>query len=126
MDVSERTEGDLSNANIITVSSSEDPPVDQTNQKVEQKSSKKQAKSLQAPSRPPSQRKCRYTGTYKAKDWNRPSQMTKNVKLRDRLAELEKLISENKDTGILLDYDEEEAQKFFAALGIRRICSSQM
>jgi len=121
LDVSERTEGDLSNANIITVSSSEDPPVDLTNQKVKQKNSKKQVVS-----RPPSQRKCRYTGTYKAKDWNRPAQMTKNVKLRDRLAELEKLISENKDTGILLDYDEEEAQKFFEALGIRRICSSQM
>lgn len=117
----------MSKANIITISSSEDSPIDLTNKRVKKGNSQKQAKSFEIhSSRAPSLRKCRYTGTYKAKDWNRPTQMTKNVKLRDRLTELEKLISENKDTGILLDYDEEEAQKFFEALGIRRICSSQM
>ena len=72
-------------------------------------------------------RKCRYTGTYSAKNWDKqPQQIHKNVKLRDRLIELEKLISQNKDTGISLDYDENEAKVFFEALGIRRINSPRI
>ena len=110
---------------MITLSSSEEPPANKTVKRAYRKKSDKISEN-NVPMLSKSVRKCRYTGTYSAKNWNNPTQMKKTIKLKDRLAEIEKLISQNKDTGIILDYDENEAKLFFDALGIRRICPSHM
>ncbi|CAG9802999.1 unnamed protein product [Chironomus riparius] len=116
---------ELSIANVITLSSSEEPPANKTVKRSYHKKNDKIVENNRA-TITKSVRKCRYTGTYSAKNWNKQPQIIKTVKLKDRLAEIEKLISQNKDTGIILDYDENEAKKFFEALGIRRICPSHM
>jgi hypothetical protein len=120
---------DLSIANVITLSSSEEPPnktVKRAYRKKNDNTSEYNETTISKSESPKSVRKCRYTGTYSAKNWIKPPQIKKTIKLKDRLAEIEKLISQNKDTGIILDYDENEAKQFFEALGIRRICPSHM
>lgn len=122
LDFSEQSEADL-----ITKLSSKEPPGNQPNKRTMQPCNKKRDK-IPEYNRTSSRyvRKCHYTGTYNVNNWFQTSQMKKTVKLKDRLTQIEKSISENKSTGITLDNDENEAKSFFDALGIRRIYPSHM